>query len=243
MNTSIGKFALAFLAALCVLFASCTKNVKQNSFGNVEGRLIDYGVTTEKKICLTFDDGPSLISETILDVLKEKNLKAAFFVIGKNAEKHPAVLKRMFDEGHTVGIHTYTHEYKRIYSSPEALKEDINRCFCAIKAVNCNYCPVYYRFPGGSFGLSEKLVSVPEEMGLIRIDWNASCRDSEIKPANEHELAEYARSTAKNKNNVILLMHDAADKRFTADALPEIISYLYSDGFSFVPLEKVIKIS
>lgn len=197
----------------------------------------DTDFIARKKICLTFDDGPTAVTEQILDTLKDNGITATFFVVGKNVKRNPQILKHIFREGHTVGIHSYSHEYKSIYLSPEALKEDINACFCAIKGVNCDYLPKFYRFPGGSFGLSEGLKNVPAEMGLRYVDWNAACRDSEIKADLPDELTQYALSTAAGKNNVILLLHDAADKYLTADALPDIIREFRSKGYYFTDID------
>ncbi len=197
----------------------------------------------KRHICLTFDDGPTRVTEDILDVLSRYNIKATFFVTGKNAEKNPEILARIFDEHHTVAIHTYSHVYREIYASPEALADDINRCFCAIKGVNCDFEPRFYRFPGGSFTLGETLKNVPSAMGLRYVDWNAACRDSEVRGATPDELAAFARATAQGKERVIMLLHDAADKKNTALALPKIIEEFLSDGFSFVSLEKVFDFS
>lgn len=193
----------------------------------------------DKYVCLTFDDGPTAVTETVLNVLKKENVKATFFVIGKNIRTHTDTLKRIFAEGHVVGIHTHTHEYKKIFTSPEALKNDINCCLSAIKAVNENYKPKYYRFPGGSFGLSEGLKNVPFELGLKYVDWNASCRDCEIKPESCNDLTECAIQTSSGKNNVIILLHDAADKMMTALALPDIIQNFKQKGYTFVTVDKI----
>ena len=200
-------------------------------------------ITHYPQICLTFDDGPTHITESILDTLKSFDVKATFFVVGKNVQKHPDILKRIFSEGHTVGIHTFSHEYKKIYSSPTALTEDINACLRAIKAVNGNYTAKYYRFPGGSFNLSNNLLAVPEKFGLTYVDWNAACRDSEITPHSPDDLTQCAITTAAGKNRIIMLLHDAADKHMTALALPDIINNFKEKSFSFTTVEKVVKIS
>jgi len=201
------------------------------------------GNLPEKTVCLTFDDGPTKVTEKILDCLAQNNIKATFFVCGKNVEKNPKILSRIFKEGHSVGIHTHTHDYKSIYASPKALTDDINACLRAIKAVNANYKPLLYRFPGGSFNLSDSLISVPKNLGLCAVDWNASCRDCELKTDDSSLLFKEAMSTSANKSRVILLMHDAADKHLTALALPDIIKEFTKNGFSFLTVEKVVKIS
>lgn len=203
----------------------------------------DEDFTSAKKICLTFDDGPTSVTEAVLDFLAKRGIKATFFVIGRNVERNPNILRRIFREGHTVGLHTYSHEYKCIYASAESLREDIEKCAAAVKRVWPSFAPLFYRFPGGSFGLREELKGVPGTLGLTAVDWNAACRDSEVDAELPAELAGYAVATARGKHNVIMLLHDAADKKMTALALPEIVERFESDGFYFATIEKVVKIS
>jgi peptidoglycan/xylan/chitin deacetylase (PgdA/CDA1 family) len=196
-----------------------------------------------KTICLTFDDGPSNVTNTILDILKDKNVTATFFVCGKNVNKHKDITKRILSEGHTIAIHSFSHEYKNIYASEQNLREDIIKCFYSIKNILPTYTPKLYRFPGGSFGLSKELINVPKTLGLTYVDWNASCRDCEISPLSPNELTTYAITTSHNKNHIILLMHDSSTKQMTAKALPEIIDYYKENEFSFFSVEKALKIT
>ena len=233
---------VACLWVFALFFCAC---------GNVDAHFTRESVKTAaacaipymRTVALTFDDGPTKITETVLDVLKEKNVKATFFVLGVNVDKNPRILRRIFDEGHLVGMHGYSHKYHEIYASCTALKSDINRCLCAIKGVNSNYEPKFYRFPGGSFSLGKESKDAVKSEGLVYVDWNASCRDSEKKSASEDELITHAFATSEGKNHVILLMHDAADKARTARALPQIIDRFKVEGFSFVTVEKLYEIS
>lgn len=245
MKNKIFVSAIVFVLSLTIVCGCGGKaeNDVKSDAKIIRGRMLAVENTEEKTVCLTFDDGPTPVTERMLDVLKECGIKATFFVIGKNAERHKDILRRIFAEGHTVGIHTYSHEYKKIYASPAALADDIKRCLCAIKAVNSEYEPIFYRFPGGSFGLSEELLKVPDSMGLTSVDWNASCRDSEVRSADALSLCAFARETAGKKTKVIMLLHDAADKSTTADALPRIVNDFKEREFSFISLEKVVKIS
>ncbi len=193
----------------------------------------------EKNIYLTFDDGPSAkITPVILDILAEQNIKATFFVIGKNAERNPDVLKRIFAEGHVVGIHSYTHEYKKIYRDERALLDDIEKCENAIRKINPAFSSKLYRFPGGSFGLSERFTEAVKSRGYRYVDWNASNGDCEIKDTDGgKELAEYAIATGGKRGTIIMLMHDAAGKTATAESLNEIIGHYKKAGYAFKTLK------
>lgn len=187
----------------------------------------------QKTVYLTFDDGPSdKVTPKILDVLKEENVKATFFVIGKNAERRRHLLKRETDEGHTVAVHSYSHEYKQIYASPESLLKDIEKCNKIIEEVTGKKSSLY-RFPGGSFGLSEKLVSAVTNSGMRYVDWNASTLDAEIYAPAPEQLYKAAISTPADKNRIVLLAHDSTTKSATAKALKNIIGYYKQNGYAF----------
>ena len=105
----------------------------------------------KKQAFLTFDDGPSVVTPTILDVLKQENVKASFFVLGSNVQAMPETVKRIYEEGHYIANHGYSHVYSSIYSSPEAVLEEYNKCNDAVKnAINVpEYNSHLFRFPGG----------------------------------------------------------------------------------------------
>ena len=84
--------------------------------------------SSEKRAFLTFDDGPSSVTPRILDILKQENIKATFFVLGSNVKKNPELVKRMYDEGHFIANHGYSHVYSSIYSSPQAVLDEYNNC-------------------------------------------------------------------------------------------------------------------
>ncbi len=186
-----------------------------------------------KCIYLTFDDGPSdKVTPVILDVLKEENVKATFFIVGKQAERRKYLLKREFDEGHTVGIHSYSHVYKDIYSDENSLIADIDKCNDIIAEVTG--APSFvYRFPGGSFGLNKKFTDAVTAHGMRYIDWNASTLDAEISSPTPDDLIKAAINTPANRNHIVLLAHDATDKTVTAEALRDIIGYYKEKGYEF----------
>ncbi|MDE7083582.1 MAG: polysaccharide deacetylase [Clostridia bacterium] len=191
---------------------------------------------SEKVIYLTFDDGPSdRVTPKILDVLKEEGVKATFFIVGKNAETRKYLIKREIDEGHSVGVHSYSHVYREIYSSPENLINDIDRCNKIIKEV-AGKPTTLYRFPGGSYGLSTSLVNAVTNHGMKYYDWNASTRDAEIYKATPEQLFQSAVNTPKYDEDIILLAHDTTNKTATADALKSIIEHFKSLDYVFAAL-------
>lgn len=104
-----------------------------------------------KRAFLTFDDGPSAVTPTILEVLKQENVKASFFVLGSRVEAMPDIIKRIYEEGHYIANHGYSHTYSAIYSSPQAVLDEYNKCNEAVKKAigKQEYNSHLFRFPGG----------------------------------------------------------------------------------------------
>ena len=197
---------------------------------------------------LTFDDGPTpKVTPKVLDALEKSSVKATFFVIGKNAEQNKDLIKQEKDKGHIIGNHTYSHDMAKIYAKPEAFFEDLRKGENVIKDIlGEKYETKLIRFPGGSSegknGKYEPIkgLCIPKsiEEGYTYVDWNSECGDAEGKrnktPA---EMVQEVKKTVTGKRHVVLLMHDASDKQATAEALPQIIDYLKSQGFEFKTLD------
>lgn len=215
----------AILLAFALILITCSQFFKEN---------VSFAETNAKRtVYLTFDDGPSdRVTPKILDVLKEENVKATFFIVGSAAEKRKYILEREFAEGHTVAVHSYSHKYNEIYSSPKNLLADIDKCNEVIKSVTGSYSTVY-RFPGGSYGLSDRLVSAVKDKGMKYVDWNASIRDAEYYSAPTEILYNSAVDTSKGHDTVVLLAHDSTTKITTAEALKSIIQYFKSQNYVF----------
>lgn len=165
-----------------------------------------------KTMYLTFDDGPSAENTVvILDILKEQNVKATFFVIGENVEKHPEVAKRIVEDGHTIGIHCYSHEYAEIYKDADSYMED----FLKAKEVVYEITGVetkLFRFPGGSINAYNKAVyqEIIDKMtgqGYIYFDWNASLEDA-ARNNEPNMLLQNAKESTLGRRKVIMLAHD-----------------------------------
>ena len=199
-----------------------------------------------KNAYLTFDDGPTKnITPKILEVLDSYDVKASFFVMGQMADKYPEVLKKTYEEGHAICMHSYYHDYKRMYNSPEFFKEDLILTINSLKNIlGEEFSTRVYRFPGGSFGKEKELYrELLKEAGYFSLDWNVLNGDSETikdgdkkRTRNAKELVDRLKESivkGGNPEDIVILMHDAATKQATVESLPEIIEFLKSEGYVF----------
>lgn len=191
--------------------------------------------STSKAVYLTFDDGPNeVLTPKILAILKRHNVKASFFVVGINIKANPKILQQIHNEGHTIGVHCYRHNYKQLYKNTQAFEKDINMCIAVIKDILPYYKVTYLRFPGGSFNLSEKYKTKVTKMGLKYIDWNCINGDTEILNANKTEILNKVIATSAGRNKAVILMHD--NKKITAKTLESVILHFKSKGYVFKTL-------
>lgn len=185
-----------------------------------------------RKVYLTFDDGPSENTAAILDILKQYGVKATFFVVGKTDETSLTLYKRIVDEGHTLGMHSYSHDYGDIYSSVENYVADLNRLGDHLYQVT-GIRPEYVRFPGGSSNRVSKvdmkeLIEYLNKNGYIYYDWNLSSKDADYSNLSAEKITINCLSQVEDySKEVIILFHDANDKKSTVEALPDIIKGIY----------------
>ena len=201
-----------------------------------------------KRAFLTFDDGPSTVTPTILDILKQEKVKATFFVLGTGVKAMPETTKRIYEEGHYIANHGYSHSYSAIYSSPQAVLEEFNQCNEAVR--NAIGVPEYhshlFRFPGGLPGgkyaeIKRQANELLLQNDILHVDWNALTGDAETaNPTIEFER-QRIEETVANKSSVVILMHDAEAKKVTAEALPQIISWLRENGYEFKNFYEIMK--
>ena len=194
----------------------------------------------EKVVYLTFDDGPTLrATPRVLDILKEENVKASFFVIGKYVDKHPELVKRAYDDGHYIANHGYDHSNKKLYESNTSFINEVKKTDIEIgKAIGIdNYCSHIFRFPNGYMSpnnKSQKKVSAKllQEMDYVYVDWNCLNNDS-VKKYSNYQLLNNLKKSAKNKGTLVVLMHDTSDVNDTPSILKDSIDYLKSEGYVF----------
>lgn len=194
-----------------------------------------------KKVAyLTFDDGPTKqMTPKILSILDKYNAKATFFVLGQMVEKNPELLKEERAKGHSICNHSYSHDYKLLYSSADNFLKDFAKSTAAIKAVLGDYDGKVIRFPGGSYGKKRApYKQVAKDAGYTYVDWNALNGDAEHQHVPADKLIARIQSSTKGKNHVVILMHDAATKGTTVEALPKVIEYLKSQGYEFATLDE-----
>ncbi len=203
-----------------------------------EANITSYLISKDsngKRAYLTFDDGPSKNTERMLDILNNYGVKATFFVTGEAAEKYPELIRKIHENGHSIGNHSYSHKYDNIYENPDTFKAEIIDAQNAISSIlgEENVMPLF-RFPGGSFGEKKKqFLSVIENMGYKYVDWNALNGDAEGGEFTAEKSIEEIKKYCTDTGNVIILMHDTAAKEATVQTLPQIIEYLVSQGYLF----------
>lgn len=206
--------------------------------------------SSAKKYCyLTFDDGPTEnITPQILDTLRRYNVKATFFQIGSLIKTNPDMARRVYDEGHLIANHSDGHNYAKLYVSTDTFMNEVNDCYEAIKDVTGEEPFKLVRFPGGGFRSSadsyspvkQQCKTAMAEYGFYYCDWNALNGDAEGKTKDADELLEYLIDSVEGQNNVVVLMHDAAAKQATADALASIIEYFIGEGYTFHRLDDIV---
>lgn len=194
-----------------------------------------------KKIYLTFDDGPSSNTDEILDILKAYDVKATFFVVGKTDEASRKAYRRIVEEGHTLGMHSYSHSYADIYASEEDFQTDMKKLQEYLYELTGVW-PRFYRFPGGSSNTvsnidMQKLADWLTDQGVTYFDWNVASGDAVSRELPAETLLANCLAGIRNQQSCVVLMHDAANKDTTVEALPEIISEIrLQEDAVFLPI-------
>ena len=195
-----------------------------------------------KVVYLTVDDGPSELTEQYLDLFDKYNVKATFFVTG-HAPEYYHLIHEAYKRGHTIGLHSMTHQYDQIYASEEAFLQDLNDVGQVVKD-QIGYVPYLTRFPGGSSntqaedyskGLMPKLIQDLQQQGYQYYDWNVSTGDG--SDISKEQIID----TIKNSEldtNLVVLCHDSSTKQSTLDALPAVIEYYQDLGYSFEAIDR-----
>ncbi len=192
---------------------------------------------------LTFDDGPSPNTAAVLQTLQHYGIKATFFVVGRNDSQSKQMYRDILHGGHSLGLHSYTHQYGSIYSSVDACMEDIG-LLRELLLTSVGQAPTIYRFPGGS---SNSIASLPlisqvtyrlAEQGMQYFDWNVDSGDASAYDLPEDQIVRNVLSGVQGKDQAIILLHDSAAKAGTVKALPRIIESLLAEGFIFDRLTK-----
>lgn len=191
-----------------------------------------------KVIYLTFDDGPCGNTEKLLDMLKKYDAKATFFVVGNKSRVE--LIRRAYEEGHSIGVHTYTHVYEEMYASEEAFFKDFQATEQVIYEQTGEYTRLF-RFPGGSGntvsrgnkGIMTRLTRYMTDMGYRYFDWNVASGDCG-EGATRETVASAVIGGIQRKEYPIVLQHDI--KPFSVNAVEDILIWGKENGYTFLPL-------
>lgn len=248
-------FGLCFALIFCIVtFYTCFavssssnnyifSDISENNFtiiSNLQNSLDNIYSSNEKIAFLTFDDGPTkTATPKILDILKDNDIHASFFVIGYRVQEFPDIVKRAYDEGNFIANHGYSHKNSKLYQSKESFINEILDTDTAISsAIGVeNYHSHIFRFPNGSTGNSysgakKNCKKYLQEIGYCYIDWNALNSDS-LKKYSSYELLNNFKKTCKGKKSLVILMHDTSDVSKSYESLDDSIKYLKEQGYTF----------
>lgn len=203
-------------------------------------------VNAAHKVYLTFDDGPSIYTNDILDILDEYGVKATFFVLGKESDSAKEALRRIVEDGHTLGMHSYTHKYGEIYASLESFSGDFHKIQDYLYEVTGVKSTVY-RFPGGSSNtVSPQPMKIYaeylDEQGVVFFDWNSSSGDGGAELLSADTLLENSLQKIDRYDTFVILLHDAASRPTTVEMLPRLIeSILAMEDTVILPITEQTK--
>ena len=193
-----------------------------------------YETPEQPTVYLTFDDGPSKLTGQVLDILKKENVKATFFELGEQAQAHPELVKRVVQEGHTLGNHSYNHVYKELYSDFQTFWEQIQRSedvFADIAGIR----PQIVRAPGGTYtNFDAYYYYLMDQAGYTVVDWNVDSGDSKRAHVPVNEIWQTVKESPLD-HEINILFHDGSGHESTVEVLPQVISYYKNLGYAFAP--------
>lgn len=234
MKKYLSRFMYMIMAFTIIFF--CTDEIKIKALENVPQE-----DTQERIVYLTFDDGPTgKVTEKILDTLKEYDVKATFFVVGKEIIQREEILKRIYNEGHSIGLHTYSHNLRSIYASDENFLDEMAKTSQQINEVLGEEVNTkIIRFPGGSAGrLNEGLLKKLHEGEYKIYDWNVSLEDGVNPNLSPGQMIQNAKKCSRDTTKRIILAHCNSNNKNTYNALPGIIEYYKSQGYVFKAIDQ-----
>lgn len=194
----------------------------------------------KKIVYLTFDDGPSNLTDQVLDILKEAKAPSTFFVLGEQVKRSPEIINRIVEAGHALGNHTYNHEYDKLYHNFTEFWRQIKQTEEVLNEIT-GFRPQMVRAPGGTYGhFDDTYFKLLEQGGYKVFDWDLDTGDSKRKGVPAAEIVRNITS-AKQKDKVVVLMHDGAGHGETVKALPQIIAFYKDKGYEFRSLTDEVK--
>lgn len=236
MNNKSKKFLclLSTFFIILMLNENASASIIKNTTRPIKEINTSLKDTQEKKVIyLTFDDGPSIITDKVLEILKEKKVKATFFIIGNQINGFENVVKRIYNDGHGIGLHTYTHKFKLIYSNGDTFIKEMISCRDEINRLT-GISPNIIRFPGGSSKrLTEAYLSKLHSFNFKVYDWNMVALDGINPKLSPSRLYREATKGSQELSSIILLLHCDYMNKNTCLALPQIIEFYKTQGYEF----------
>ena len=245
------KKILAYIIAVLTITTCMIQLIpRQNNIfkiasqGEGESGFLTNNNLNQKKVYLTFDDGPSDHTDEILDILKKNKVRATFFVVGKETEHAKKMYRRIILEGHTLGMHSYSHNYDQIYASVEAFSKDLMKLQKYLYDLT-EVKSYIYRFPGGSSnhcaGDIKPYIRYVNQKGILYFDWNALNEDAINFNASSYELNQKILKDVRRQKTSIVLMHDLHETKNTVKGLDSLIKTLKKEGYQILPITKNTK--
>lgn len=238
------EFSAGFSAAAAVLdvierdrFYNDMTSDGDGTYAGITAVRPEYKVSDGKTAYLTFDDGPSKYTPEILEILRENDIKATFFITGWCIDGKEHILRQIAEEGHTVALHSYSHDYDKIYDSKRAWLDDFAKVYGRVYAVTGQK-PWAFRFPGGSYNnfnrdTADGIIAEMQKRGFAYYDWNGATADASTEATYE-SCIDYLKNSI-NSDHEVVLMHDSLE--LTPEYLPEVIEYIRGEGYSFETIE------
>jgi peptidoglycan/xylan/chitin deacetylase (PgdA/CDA1 family) len=241
---------VVYIFGVCILsvmiFHEFQKNAPEEAAENVavfKESSSDPEEELEKIAYLTFDDGPSEITPDILDTLKNKKAKATFFLVGNEiTAEREQIVKRELEEGHSIGVHTFSHKKDEMYCNEVTFFDDFNQCRERIRQVT-GILPKLHRFPWGSNNgyvcpIVDDLLAKLKKENVVSYDWNVSGEDSVGQNVPKAVIYKNVAKDLEKYDQPIILLHDSNSTKNTSEVLGEIIDLIAEKGYTFGTLDE-----
>ncbi|TKH05635.1 polysaccharide deacetylase [Peribacillus simplex] len=232
---------------IIILFLVAVQNIQVHAMVPEEMKPLLKSKEKQKIAYLTFDDGPSLNTMDILDILDRYHVKATFFVKGNEEPYAKGCYQEMISRGHSIALHSYTHDYSIIYRSTEGFFQDLNRLETMLQK-EYGIKSRIVRLPGGSNNhLRHQAATKPiingilqqlKEKGYIYFDWSIDSTDGFSPSISERQIITAVQKGTKDQKHVNILLHDINSMKNTVRALPDIIEFLKKEGYTFETIDE-----
>lgn len=238
-----GLYFLCVCALSMIIFKEYESNNKVQLPSAAAGNFANEQAEVKKIAYLSFDDGPSEITPDILDTLKKKQAKATFFLVGNEiTPEREQIVKRELEEGHSIGVHTFSHKKDELYCDEKNFFEDFNQCRDRIQEVT-GISPTLHRFPWGSNNnyvcpIVDDLIGKLATQNVKSFDWNVSGEDSVGSNVPKAVIYRNVAKDLERYDQPIILLHDSNTMKNTSAVLGEIIDFIKEKGYTFGTLDE-----